>query len=55
MIQATGVVGKTVTVTSPQLALQNGTGAVNFSTAASEPVAVKITNASGVDVKGCPR
>ena len=51
VIQATGVVGQTVTVTSPQLALQNGQGAVNFTTAAAEPVAITITNSSGVDVK----
>ena len=51
VIQATGVVGKQVTLDSTQMPLQSGTGSVNFTTAATEPVAIKITNSSGVDVK----
>ena len=51
VIQATSVVGKSVTVTSPQVPLQNGSGTVNFTTASAEPVSISLTNSSGVDVK----
>ncbi|WP_158747620.1 flagellar hook assembly protein FlgD, partial [Acidisphaera sp. L21] len=51
VIQATGVVGKTVTVDSTQMALQNGTGSLNYTTTAAEPVDITITNSSGVKVK----
>ena len=51
VIQATGVVGKQVTLNSAQLPLQNGTGSLGFTTAAAEPVAIRITNSSGVDVR----
>ena len=51
VIQATGVVGKQVTLNTTQLPLQNSSGTVGFTTAASEPVAISITNSSGVDVK----
>ena len=51
VIQATGVVGKQVTLNSPQIPLQNGTGSVGFTTAAAEPIAIRITNSSGVDVQ----
>ena len=51
VIQATGVVGKQVTLNSTQVPLQNGTGGINFTTASAEPVAIKITNSSGVDVR----
>ena len=51
VIQATGVVGKHVTVTSAQIPLQDGSGSLGFTTASAEPVAIKITNASGVDVR----
>ena len=50
VIQATGVVGKQVTLDSTQMPLQNGTGSLNFTNTA-EPVAISITNSSGVDVK----
>lgn len=50
-IQASGVVGKQVTINSPQLALQSGTGTLNFNTATAEPVSISLTNSSGVDVK----
>ena len=50
-IQASSVVGKQVTVNSPQLALQNGTGMLNFSTATAEPVSISLVNGSGIDVK----
>ena len=51
VIQATGVVGKQVTLNSAQLPLQNGTGSLGFTTTSAEPVSIKITNSSGVDVK----
>ena len=50
-IQASGVVGKQITINSPQLALQGGTGTVNFNTTTAEPVSISLTNSSGVDVK----
>ncbi len=50
VIQATGVVGKSVTVSSTQAALQNGSATVNYTTTAAEPVDITVTNASGVKV-----
>jgi len=38
-------------VTSPQLALQKGTAAINFNTAASEPVGIAVYNAAGAQVQ----
>lgn len=51
VIQATGVVGKSVTVASSQIALQDGTGQLNFTTNSAEPVNIAITNKSGVKVR----
>ena len=51
VIQATGVVGKSVTVASSQIALQNGSGQLNYTTAAAEPVDIKISNSAGVTVR----
>ncbi len=51
VIQATGVVGKQVTLDSTQIPLQNGTGSLGFTTASAEPVAISITNSSGVKVR----
>ena len=51
VIQATGVVGKQVTLNSTQIPLQGGTGSLGFTTPSAEPVAIKITNSSGVDVR----
>ncbi len=51
VIQATGVVGKTVTVDSTQVPLQGGTGTVNFTTGTAEPVAVTLSNSAGVKVR----
>ena len=51
VIQATGVVGKSVTVQSSQIALQNGAGQLNFNTNTAEPVNITITNSSGVTVQ----
>lgn len=47
VMQATAMDGKQVTVQSSQVALQNGSGTLNFTTTAAEPVAIAITNASG--------
>ncbi len=51
VIQATGIVGKTVSVTSPDLALQNGAASINFTAPAAEPVSISVTNSSGAVVK----
>ena len=51
VIQATGVVGKSVTVASSQIALQNGTGQLSFTTNTAEPVDIAITNSAGVKVR----
>ena len=50
VIQATSVVGKQVTLNSTEIPLQNSTGGIDFTTASAEPIAIKITNGSGVDV-----
>ena len=50
VIQATGVVGKSVTVDSTQVPLQNGSATVNYATTAAEPVDITVTDASGVKV-----
>lgn len=50
-IQAAAMVGKQVTVTSPQMALQNGSGAVDFTASAGENVAISVANANGTVVK----
>jgi flagellar basal-body rod modification protein FlgD len=39
-------------VQSSQIALQNGSGTLNFTTATSEPVAIAITNSSGQQIYG---
>ena len=51
VIGATGIVGKQVSLTSTQIPLQGGTGSLGFTTAAAEPIAIKIANSSGVDVR----
>ena len=50
VIQATGVVGKPVTVTADQLALQNGTGSINYTAPAAGPVDISVYNAQGSKV-----
>ena len=47
VIQSTGIVGKSVTVDSSQIPLQNGTGQLNFTTANAEPVTITVTDSSG--------
>ena len=51
VIGATGVVGKQVVLSSAQMPLQNGSGSLGFSTTAAEPVSIKITDGSGVQVR----
>jgi flagellar basal-body rod modification protein FlgD len=48
--QSSSMLGKQVTVNSTQLALQNGSAAVNFTTTSPEPVAIAVSNAAGVQV-----
>ena len=46
-MQATSMTGQQVTAQSTQIALQNGTGTLNFTDATGGPVAIAITSASG--------
>jgi len=50
VMQSSAMLGHAVTVTSPNLVLQNGAGTVNFTAPAAEPVAISISNGSGVQV-----
>ncbi len=50
VIQATSTVGKSVTISSTQAPLQNGSATVNYATTSAEPVDITVTNASGVKV-----
>lgn len=50
VIQGSSMVGKQVTVTSTQMPLQNGESTANITSPAAEPVAISITNSSGVQV-----
>ena len=52
VMQASAMTGKQVTVTSNQIPLQNGSGSVQFTTPAAEPVAIAISNANGQAVRG---
>ncbi len=47
VLQSSAMVGQQVQVTSNQIALQNGTGAIEFDTPASEPVTIQISDSSG--------
>ncbi|MGD0109267.1 MAG: flagellar hook capping FlgD N-terminal domain-containing protein [Rhodopila sp.] len=49
--QSASMIGKPVTVTSSQLSLQNGTAAINFNTAAAEPVGIAVYNSTGAQVQ----
>jgi flagellar basal-body rod modification protein FlgD len=51
-MQGTSMTGKQVTVDSSQIALQNGSGTLNFSDPTAGPVAIAITNSSGQQVYG---
>jgi flagellar basal-body rod modification protein FlgD len=50
VIQGSSMIGEQVTVQSTQIPLQNGTGTVNFTAPAAEPVSIAITNSSGVAI-----
>ena len=50
VLQASSLVGKTVTATSTQISLQNGSGSIQFATPAAEPVTVTVKDASGATV-----
>lgn len=51
VIQSSSTIGKQATVTSDYVALQNGQGAVNFTTTGPEPVAIAISNDAGVKIR----
>ena len=51
VINATNVTGKSVTLDTDHIALQSGKGAVNFTTANAEPVAISITDGSGTKIR----
>ncbi len=51
VIQSASTVGKQATVMSDHIALQNGAGAVNFTTTAAEPVAISITDDAGASIR----
>ena len=48
--QSSAILGKQVEVQSPQMSLQNGTGAIVYNTPAAEPISITVTNASGAQV-----
>ena len=50
VIQATGVVGKTVAVTAPDLSLQAGVSSIGYTTTSAEPVNITVTNTAGTVV-----
>ena len=45
------MIGKPVTVNSPQLSLQKGSAEVNFNTTTAEPVGITVYNSSGASVQ----
>jgi flagellar basal-body rod modification protein FlgD len=49
--QSASMIGKPVTVTSSQLSLQDGTGAINFNTTSAEPVGIVVSSPSGAQVQ----
>jgi len=51
-MQGTSMTGKSVTVQSSQIALQNGSGTLNFTDPTAGPVAIAITNSSGQQLYG---
>jgi flagellar basal-body rod modification protein FlgD len=50
--QSSGMLGKSATVTSAKLALQDGVGTINFNTTTAEPVAIAVYNSQGVEIQG---
>jgi len=51
VMQGSAMAGKQVTVTSDHVPLQNGTGVVQFTAPAAEPVAIAIYNDSGTQIR----
>ncbi len=51
VLQSTALVGKTASVTSSSIALQNGSGELQFTTATAEPIGIAITDAAGREIK----
>jgi flagellar basal-body rod modification protein FlgD len=51
-MQGTSMTGKQVTVQSSQIALQNGSGSLNFNDPTAGPVAIAITNSAGQQLYG---
>lgn len=51
LLQSSNLVGKTVDVTSDQLSLQNGKGAIQFSTASAQPMAIGVYSQAGVKLQ----
>jgi flagellar basal-body rod modification protein FlgD len=49
--QSSAMLGKSATVSSSQMSLQNGKGAIGFSTATPEPVTVTVYNAAGAQIQ----
>ncbi|MGH7154535.1 MAG: flagellar hook assembly protein FlgD [Acetobacteraceae bacterium] len=52
VMQGASLDGKQVTIQSNQIALQNGSGTVNFTTTGAEPVAIAITSSAGQQIRG---
>ena len=50
VLQASGLIGKNVTATSPRIALVNGTGGLAFNTPAAEPVTISVLGANGMTI-----
>jgi len=51
-MQGSSMTGKQVTATSTQIAVQNGTGTLNFTDPTAGPVAIAITNSAGQQLYG---
>ena len=51
MLQASSIVGKTVTLNSTQLPLQNGSASLQFTAPTAEPVTISVYNSSGTAVR----
>jgi flagellar basal-body rod modification protein FlgD len=49
--QSAAMIGKPVTVTSPQLSLQNSSAEINFNTTTAEPVGIAVYNSAGAQVQ----
>src|SRR5580698_4161478 len=49
--QSSAILGKQVTVQSTQIALQNGSGSLSFTTPVAEPVSITVQNANGITLQ----